>query len=227
MDQTKLQAAADAAREVLRPILGKGVMGVYAMPEPGEIYLATLGSKTTVTPAEMGEALERVGLTLQGKTPEDTEVKHKHIKPDGTVEERDAGGLTGLADAIEAQRRAEEGAEGVITRDFMVKALEITRAAAVAKGRGEAADAARQVALERMAEKEAELAAQQFSTPYGEQLCMGEIMALRCLADFLDGIPEGYHRKAIEGTRALAKLFLAAGVIGEETAREIHKAGEA
>lgn len=206
----QLQGITDAAREAL----GKpDFVALFMMPEPDVILMASSGC---IDPREAGAPIERIGLTLQGRAPADQDTYHQRENEDGTISSEKTEGPEGLLGAIGADG-------GPISRETVGLLLEATRASAEASGRAHAYADCLKTARERCAEKETELAAQNFATDYAEQMLMGEIMALRVFVDAFSGAPDHYNELARDGAKIIAKGMIKAGLLSKATLLDLLK----
>lgn len=212
-----LTGAAVAARQVV----GSKVCGAFSMDTTDTIYFVTVGGdKTGITPRQLGAAIAKVGNRLQGR--EDDDAAHVEMVRKGTNGQTEPLPLDDELGAHSADR-AKPADEGTITGEQIVALLKLAEQVGRNLGKTLAYRDVLGVAEKRLHEQEEILK----TAKAGEDaaaMCMGEIMALRCLLSDFDGAIDHFTNEGGDAMATLARYVVDENLSGVEQAAEALKA---
>ena len=213
--ETILTGAAVAARKVTK----LGMTGAYGMDSPDTIYFVATGAdETSITPAQLGRAIERVGASLQGRSPADADISMVNRAASGNTEPLDVHKPFGPhSEDAAAVIDDSDGSDGSITGAQIVALLKLSEQTGRHLGRAVAYKDVLETAEKRLHQHE-EALKRAIAGGTEEAMCMGEIMALRCLLDAFDGAIDHFTKEGAETMARLGRFVVDQGLTGVENA---------
>ena len=213
-----LTGAAAAARQMI----DAKICGAYAMNDAESIYFVSVGGDGSgLTPRQLGVAIEKVGAHLQGRADGETQIEMVKRSRSGNTEplpldrefsphSEDSAGeaITGDGDDDEA---------GSITGAQIVRLLKLSETVGRNLGRALAYKDVLGSAEKRLHEQE-EILKTAREESAAASICMGEIMALRCLLDAFDGAIDHFTAEGAEAMATLGRFVVDEGLAGVEKA---------
>jgi hypothetical protein len=204
------EAIMTALATTARKLLGTQITGAFSMDDPKTMVFVTVGGDgVSISPADLGGALERVGLSLQGRAPDDADVTMVKRARDGSHEPLEPHKPFAPHSADVA---ADADDSGEISGAQMVKMLEISHDGGVHAGKAIGYADVLGTAEQRLKDQEELLT----TAPEGSNaasICMGEIMALRSLLDAFSGASDYFAQKRDESTTELRQYVIDQGII--------------
>lgn len=223
-----LSGAATAARHVI----GAKICGAFSMDDPETIYFVSVGGDHTgLTPRQLGAAIEKVGAHLQGRTDGETQIEMIKRSASGSTEPLEldrefsphSEDCQPLADAL-ADPSGDD--DGTISGGQIVEMLKLSEKTGRSMGRALAYTDVLGSAEKRMHEQE-EILKTAKDGSNAAVMCMGEIMALRCLLDAFDGAIDHFTKEGAEAMARLGRYVVDESLGGVERAAKAAAADQA
>jgi hypothetical protein len=209
-----LTGAAMAARQ----LVDAEICSVLTMDNSDRLIFVTVGGDSaTISPSQLGRALEKLGGTLQGRAPgdgSDVEIVKRTttgVQPLALDEPFSAHGDLAMADAQDdggGERQPHPDDQTNMTSGQVVTLLALAEKAGRMQGRAAAYADVLGSAAKRLKEKQEDLMRIGADAP-SEQLVMGEIMAYRVLLDAFNGAVDHYTQAHADTMDALASYAVA------------------
>jgi hypothetical protein len=209
-ERKEIEAILTATAALARKTIGSALTGGFSMSDPEAVVFVVTGDQTVISPADLGAVMERIGKSLQGQHIADTKVVLENRSKSGNVEPLDVRKPFGPT-------REDAAADNVgeISGGALVELLRQADRGGRHRGQASAyADVLGDAHKRLIGQEEMLKAAKEGS--HAASICMGEIMALRCLLDHFAGAEDHHNEKALDAVRSMRGLVEALGILESE-----------
>jgi hypothetical protein len=220
----EIERVLTGAAATARQMIDAKICGAYAMNDAESIYFVSVGGDGSgLTPRQLGVAIEKVGAHLQGRADGETQIEMVKRSRSGNTEplpldrEFSPHSEDSAGEAITGDGDDDDDEAGSITGAQIVRLLKLSETVGRNLGRALAYKDVLGSAEKRLHERE-EALKRAIAGGTEEAMCMGEIMALRCLLDAFDGAIDHFTAEGADAMATLGRFVVDEGLAGVEKA---------